>query len=1250
MGGYMKRIINIILTLMMIVTGFLMRQVTVEAETTITSVAVSYTASKLTVSKKLTGRQVTTSLYSASPVCDTDAAYVYIGREWTCLVRKNGETFDKLGESDELLDPIHYDYYLMFNIENRTDSDVFDVNNLPSVTINNVAADLVEWSNQDPKGDIFAYIKVDEVTNEERVLSVDVKPSEVRVAKGTSYAFSTEVDGSNHNLEWSIQYQQSSGTYVSNGVIYVAADETSDHILVTAKSVSNPEVYDKADVFVVNEVPVITDVKISPKTATIRKAETKQFDVTVTGTDFKDVTWELSGNTSSATKLDTYNDNYCKVVVGSDESSSSLTLTVTSVRNPSLSDMATITVIDKEYIANVALTYTESDELRLSTEKTGKQITELLLNAVSSYVATDTYIYKGTDWTCLVRKNEGEYEKLGNSESLLDINDEYYFCFNVENRSGYIWDVENLPHVKINGEDADDVTWSNQSPDGDIFAYQRVYLVEQTTDHKITFNANGGSGSMPTKYVHDGDSLTLPECGFTAPLGKVFNYWKVSDRDGKFHPGDSITNITSDLTVNAYWKSRRINARIDEDILRWDALEGASYYMYGINNEWHGSVSSSSDLTVDLYQLCQLRGLSSGTYTVMLVAVNSEDMMISAKWTGSYAYQAPAADEVVITFVSNGKVIAYRTGNKNDKLMQLVDGDPVNPPKPDGGDNYVFSWWHLDSGCTEYFDDRYMTLEELNDYNGGRLYARWAIGIEEISIVNVPELSAGMTAQEYIDAYINVDEEHRVIDVIDHAKYDTVEPVGIYRKSNGTMKEFTGEFVRGKVYYLKMNLRFLKYENYRFAYDTVNNELKVKSFYLNFLKVEPIIESSGTTYCEFYLPFSFPVVKLQPEIHMGTGTTQYLNFTLSPVQPYHHIQYWSSDPSVVAIDNNGMMSALSEGFSTISVYLLDFYGNIISNNSTYVVVSDDTDYIRISDSSKLTESIKVANELRTISGIDKFSSVIVAKDSDFADALSGSYLAARKNCPILLINDSNHEEAYAYIRNNLSDGATIYILGSATAVSDAFETGLSSDPYTIVRLAGSSRYMTNLAILKEAGMTESHDVFVVTGSGFADSLSSAAIGLPILMIDNSKTSLKSSQKNWLQENDINNIYILGETASVNASLAKVLKSCCKKVTRIGGSSRWKTTRMVAEKFFPETEYVTLATGNDFADGLIASPLAYALKSPLLMVASNKTAEAKTYIEARNVTKAYIIGSKDSISDAAARKILVINDSVVIVER
>ena len=66
------------------------------------------------------------------------------------------------------------------------------------------------------------------------------------------------------------------------------------------------------------------------------------------------------------------------------------------------------------------------------------------------------------------------------------------------------------------------------------------------------------------------------------------------------------------------------------------------------------------------------------------------------------------------------------------------------------------------------------------------------------------------------------------------------------------------------------------------------------------------------------------------------------------------------------------------------------------------VQQDNASYVRIYHEKRLQESIKVADELKRVLGIDEFSTILVATDSNFSDALSGTYLAARKNAPILL--------------------------------------------------------------------------------------------------------------------------------------------------------------------------------------------------------------------------------------------------------
>jgi len=67
----------------------------------------------------------------------------------------------------------------------------------------------------------------------------------------------------------------------------------------------------------------------------------------------------------------------------------------------------------------------------------------------------------------------------------------------------------------------------------------------------VTFAPNGGSGEMAASTVVKGDTLFLPECGFTAPDGNVFDTWD------KGIPGAVIT-VDSDLVVTAVWKANPV--------------------------------------------------------------------------------------------------------------------------------------------------------------------------------------------------------------------------------------------------------------------------------------------------------------------------------------------------------------------------------------------------------------------------------------------------------------------------------------------------------------------------------------------------------------------------------------------------------------------------------------------------------------------------------------------------------------------
>ena len=67
----------------------------------------------------------------------------------------------------------------------------------------------------------------------------------------------------------------------------------------------------------------------------------------------------------------------------------------------------------------------------------------------------------------------------------------------------------------------------------------------------ISFDANGGSGSMEIAQAKEGAEYELPTCNFTAPEGKVFDAWEIAG--ARKEVGETIT-ISGDVFVKALWK------------------------------------------------------------------------------------------------------------------------------------------------------------------------------------------------------------------------------------------------------------------------------------------------------------------------------------------------------------------------------------------------------------------------------------------------------------------------------------------------------------------------------------------------------------------------------------------------------------------------------------------------------------------------------------------------------------------------
>ena len=96
----------------------------------------------------------------------------------------------------------------------------------------------------------------------------------------------------------------------------------------------------------------------------------------------------------------------------------------------------------------------------------------------------------------------------------------------------------------------------------------------------LSYNSNGGSGSMNTTYVVSGGTQTVASCSFTAPSNKVFSHWNTSGSDNgtSYNPGATIENFTSALTLYAIWEDAVIYTLVTDPTTLTD---GTTFVLVG---------------------------------------------------------------------------------------------------------------------------------------------------------------------------------------------------------------------------------------------------------------------------------------------------------------------------------------------------------------------------------------------------------------------------------------------------------------------------------------------------------------------------------------------------------------------------------------------------------------------------------------------------------------------------------------------
>ena len=80
-------------------------------------------------------------------------------------------------------------------------------------------------------------------------------------------------------------------------------------------------------------------------------------------------------------------------------------------------------------------------------------------------------------------------------------------------------------------------------------------IVREHQNITVTFDGNGGTGTMDPVTVSDWTAFPVPDSAFTPPAGYVFSGWKEVNPSGMYKPGQSVPfmDAENDFTLVAQW-------------------------------------------------------------------------------------------------------------------------------------------------------------------------------------------------------------------------------------------------------------------------------------------------------------------------------------------------------------------------------------------------------------------------------------------------------------------------------------------------------------------------------------------------------------------------------------------------------------------------------------------------------------------------------------------------------------------------
>lgn len=292
--------------------------------------------------------------------------------------------------------------------------------------------------------------------------------------------------------------------------------------------------------------------------------------------------------------------------------------------------------------------------------------------------------------------------------------------------------------------------------------------------------------------------------------------------------------------------------------------------------------------------------------------------------------------------------------------------------------------------------------------------------------------------------------------------------------------------------------------------------------------------------------------------------------------------------------------------------------------------------------------------------------VIIARSDDFADALTSGPLADVTDYALLVMPSGKLDASVVAaikagcnddITDNRTDIDDIIMIGGTGVWSEALRAELQEETdLPVTRISGINRYDTAVEIAdtvseeigERRGVSQfAINAYIATGTNFPDALAAGAAAAAndgvVLLTNGDKMHEKTEafldyQYEWMPSR-ISHI----EHHAVGGPAIRAMEDGDIRIdAKYDGDNRYHTAVLLAESYAQRAETITIASGENYPDGVVAGAFAANHDGPLLLTQNaNLTPVTEQYLRFKSDLHAQVmvVGGVGSVSRAVSTQVM-----------